>query len=636
MIRTRPIPRRPRSLPEVHGTVTTTHPSIWRRMFAFAGPAYLVSVGYMDPGNWATDLEGGARFGYQLLWILVMSNAMAILLQTLSARLGIVTGRDLAQACADTYPQFVNYPLWFLCEIAIAACDMAELLGAAIALNLLFGIPLLWGVFITAADTLLLLALSNFGIRLIEGIVLSMVTVIAGCMFVEIWLAKPAAGEVLAGLKPHLTPESLYVAIAMLGATVMPHNLYLHSALVQTRRIGRTTEDKRRACRYNLLDSTIALNGALLVNAAILILAATVFYKNGVVVTEIQQAHQLLAPLLGTTLASIAFGVALLLSGQSSTMTGTMAGQIVMEGFLHIRMRPWLRRLITRLVAITPAAIAISASGDEAVLPLLILSQVVLSMQLPFAVIPLLHFTSDRQRMGTFANPRWVRALGWVAAAIIVTLNLRLAVQTVAGWLAAAGAWRWVVQVLVVVFGAALAGLLVWVTFEPWLPARLRQLGRPAAPSLPVELEPRTPSYRTILVPLDHTEMDREVVSLAAGLAREHGGRLYLFHVEEDVTSQVYGELSETAEVEAGRQYLEEIAQALREQGVDAQAVLCHSRDPRREIVRFARQTRPDLVVMGAHGHKWFQDLVFGDTIDAVRHALGVPVLIVPEARQSR
>jgi manganese transport protein len=636
MIRTRPIPRRPRSLPEVHGTVTTTHPSIWRRMFAFAGPAYLVSVGYMDPGNWATDLEGGARFGYQLLWVLVMSNAMAILLQTLSARLGIVTGRDLAQACADTYPQFVNYPLWFLCEIAIAACDMAELLGAAIALNLLFGIPLLWGVFITAADTLLLLALSNFGIRLIEGIVLSMVTVIAGCMFVEIWLAKPAAGEVLSGLKPHLTPESLYVAIAMLGATVMPHNLYLHSALVQTRRIGRTTEDKRRACRYNLLDSTIALNGALLVNAAILILAATVFYKNGVVVTEIQQAHQLLAPLLGTTLASIAFGVALLLSGQSSTMTGTMAGQIVMEGFLHIRMRPWLRRLITRLVAITPAAIAISASGDEAVLPLLILSQVVLSMQLPFAVIPLLHFTSDRQRMGTFANPRWVRALGWVAAAIIVTLNLRLAVQTVAGWLAAAGAWRWVVQVLVVVFGAALAGLLVWVTFEPWLPARLRQLGRPAAPSLPVELEPRTPSYRTILVPLDHTEMDREVVSLAAGLAREHGGRLYLFHVEEDVTSQVYGELSETAEVEAGRQYLEEIAQALREQGVDAQAVLCHSRDPRREIVRFARQTRPDLVVMGAHGHKWFQDLVFGDTIDAVRHALGVPVLIVPEARQAR
>lgn len=636
MIRTRPIPRRPRSLPEVHGSVGTSHPSIWRRMFAFAGPAYLVSVGYMDPGNWATDLEAGARFGYQLLWVLVMSNAMAILLQTLSARLGIVTGRDLAQACADTYPQFINYALWLLCEIAIAACDMAELLGAAIALNLLFGVPLLWGVLITAADTLFLLGLSRFGIRLIEGIVLSMVTVIAGCMFVEIWLARPAPGEVVSGLLPRLSGESLYVAIAMLGATVMPHNLYLHSALVQTRRIGRTSEDKRRACRYNLVDSAVALNGALLVNAAILILAATVFFKNGIIVTEIQQAHQLLAPLMGTTLASIAFGVALLLSGQSSTMTGTMAGQIVMEGFLHIRMRPWLRRLITRLIAITPAAITISVAGDEAVLRLLILSQVILSMQLPFAVIPLIHFTSDRQRMGVFANPGWVRALAWAAAAIIVTLNVQLVVQTAAGWLAAAGDRKWLVELVLYPSGLALLAVLAWVALEPRLPLRLRQIGRAAPPPLPVELEPQAPAFQTILAPVDHTEMDRAVVSLAAGLAREHKARLYLFHVEEDVTSQIYGELSQTAEVEAGRQYLEDIAAALREQGVDAQAVLCHSRDPRREIVRFARQVRPDLVVMGGHGHRWFQDLVFGDTIDAVRHALGAPVLIVPEAASGR
>lgn len=636
MIRTRPIPRRPPSLPEVHGSVTTTHPSIWRRMFAFAGPAYLVSVGYMDPGNWAADLEAGGRFGYQLLWVLVMSNAMAILLQTLSARLGIVTGRDLAQACADTYPQFLNYPLWFLCEIAIAACDMAELLGAAIALNLLFGIPLLWGVFITAADTLLLLGLSRYGIRIIEGIVLSMVTVIAGCMFVEIWLARPAAGEVSSGLVPRLSGDSLYVAIAMLGATVMPHNLYLHSALVQTRRIGRTSEDKRRACRYNLVDSAVALNGALLVNAAILILAATVFFKNGVVVTEIQQAHELLAPLLGTTLASIAFGVALLLAGQSSTMTGTMAGQIVMEGFLHIRMRPWLRRLITRLVAITPAAITISIAGEEAVLRLLILSQVILSMQLPFAVIPLIHFTSDRQRMGLFANPGWVRALAWASAAIIVALNVQLVVQTAAEWLAAAGDRRWLLELALYPLATALLAVLAWVTLEPWLPARVKQIGRAAPPPLPVELEPQAPAFRTILAPVDHTEMDRAVVSIAAGLAREHKAKLYLLHVEEDVTSQIYGELSQTAEVEAGRQYLEDIAGALKEQGVDAQAVLCHSRDPRREIVRFARQVRPDLVVMGGHGHKWFQDLVFGDTIDAVRHALGAPVLIVPEGTPSR
>jgi len=636
MIRTRPIPRVPRSLPEVHASVGTAHPSIWHRMFAFAGPAYLVSVGYMDPGNWATDLEGGARFGYQLLWVLVMSNLMAILLQTLSARLGIVTGRDLAQACSEAYPPLLRIPLWFLCEIAIAACDLAEVLGAAIALNLLFGLPLLVGVLLTAADTLLLLGLTRFGIRLIEGFVLSLITVIAGCFLIEIWLARPVLGEVAAGLVPRLTSESLYVAIGILGATVMPHNLYLHSALVQTRRIGRTNEDKRRACRYNLLDSAVALNGALLVNAAILILAATVFFKRGVVVTEIQQAHELLAPLLGTTLAGIAFGVALLCSGQSSTMTGTMAGQIVMEGFLKIRMRPWLRRLITRTLAIVPAAIAISVMGDQASFRLLILSQVILSMQLPFAVIPLIHFTSDRQRMGSFANPNWVRLLAWAAAAVIVILNMRLVAQTIQQLLIAAGPWRWLVELLVIPAAAPLLALLIWITCEPWLPAGLRRWGRPAPAPLPVSLEPRAPAYRSILVPLDHTEMDRDALNLAAGVAREYGAQLYLLHVEEDVTSQVYGELSETAEVAAGREYLEEIAEVLKQQGVDTKAVLCHSRDPRREIVRFARQVRADLVVMGAHGHKWFEDLVFGDTIDAVRHALGVPVLIVPESLAGR
>jgi len=632
MIRTRPIPRRPRSLPEVHGSVATTHPSLWRRMFAFAGPAYLVSVGYMDPGNWATDLAGGARFGYQLLWVLVMSNLMALLLQTMSARLGIVAGRDLAQACAETYPSFINLPLWVLCEIAIAACDLAELLGAAIALNLLFGLPVLWGILLTAADTLLLVGLSHSGIRWMEGLVLSLITVIAGCFFIEICLAKPPLSELARGLVPRLSPDSLYVAIAMLGATVMPHNLYLHSALVQTRRIGRSTEDKRRACRYNLLDSALALNGALAVNAAILVLAASVFFKRGIVVSEIQQAHQLLAPLLGTSAASAAFAIALLLSGQSSTMTGTMAGQIVMEGFLNIRLRPWLRRLITRLLAIVPAALTVALSGEQATFGLLILSQVILSLQLPFAIIPLVHFTSDRQRMGVFANPGWVRLLAWVIAGIVVGLNLRLVAETFQGWLAAAGSRRWLVELLTMPLALGLGALLAWVSLEPWLPARVRRWGRPELVSLPVALEPRLPAYRRILVPVDHTEVDQQTVSLAAGLAREHGSKLYLLHVEEDITSQLYGDLSQTIEVEAGRQYLEEITEALREHGVEAQAVLVYSRDPRREIVRFARQVRPDLVVMGAHGHKWFQDLVFGDTIDAVRHALGVPVLIVPEA----
>jgi manganese transport protein len=329
-----------RSLADVHSSVGTSQVSVWRRLFAFSGPAYLVSVGYMDPGNWATDLEGGARFGYTLLWVLVMSNLMAILLQTLSARLGIVSGRDLAQACRETYPRPITIALWVLCEIAIAACDLAEVLGAAIALNLLFHIPLLIGVLLTAADTLLILWFQGLGMRFIEAFILALIAVMAACFCVEIFLAKPAYSQVLLGVIPHINNKSLYVAIGMLGATVMPHNLYLHSALVQTRQIGHTDLGKRAACRYNLVDSVVALNAALLVNAAILILSAAVFFRRGIVVTEIQQAHLLLVPLLGTAAAGFLFAIALFCSGQSSTLTGTLAGQIVMEGFLNIRMRP--------------------------------------------------------------------------------------------------------------------------------------------------------------------------------------------------------------------------------------------------------------------------------------------------------
>src|ERR1700686_2912502 len=425
-----------RSLSEVHSSVGTAQISFWRRMFALAGPAYLVSVGYMAPGNWATDLEGGAPFGYRLLWVLVMSNGMAILLQTLSARLGIVSGRDLAQACRETYPRPVNLALWALCEIAIAACDLAEVLGAAIALNLLFHIPLLIGVLVTAADTLLLLWLTRLGIRMIESIILSLIAVIAICFAVEIvWAGWPEFGAMGRGIVPHLNPQNLYIAIGILGATVMPHNLYLHSALVQTRRIGKKEAEKRTACRFNLIDSTIALNGALLVNAAILVLAAMVFFKRGIVVTEIQQASQLLSPLLGTTAASVLFGVALLCSGQSSTLTGTMAGQIVMEGFLNIRMRPWLRRLVTRTIAIIPAAFTVYFAGGHGTYVLLLLSQVILNMQLPFAVIPLIQFTNSRERMGTFANRVWVQVLAWSAAALILVLDIWLVTLSIGDWL---------------------------------------------------------------------------------------------------------------------------------------------------------------------------------------------------------
>jgi manganese transport protein len=618
-----------RSLAEVHSSVGTGQLSFWKRMLAFGGPAYLVSVGYMDPGNWATDIEGGARFGYQLLWVLVMSNAMAILLQTLSARLGIVSGRDLAQACRENYPRPVSMALWLLCEVAIAACDLAEVLGAAIGLNLLFHIPLLAGVLLTSADTLLLLWFQSFGIRTIEAFVLSLITIIAACFFVEILWAKPSIAEVITGLAPRLDKNTLYLAVTILGATVMPHNMYLHSALVQTRNIGQTDAAKRTACKYNLIDSVVALNGALLVNAAILVMSAAVFFKRGVVVTDIKDAHVLLAPLLGTSLAGVMFAVALLCSGQSSTLTGTMAGQVVMEGFLNFRMRPWLRRLITRSMAVVPAALTIYFVGDGATLGLLLLSQAILSLQLPFAIVPLIQFTGDRGRMGSFANPGWVRVLAWLTAAIIIVLNMMLAQQAIGQWLDGAGAWRPVVLAVVVPLTVGLLGLLVWIVIAPVVGrARFGRTSIVLPDTAGVGVED-APVYRRILLTVDHTALDRLAIGHAAAMAKLHGATLFVLHVEEGVTSQIYGKESSTAEVEAGEEYLERIAQRLRDQGISVETMISHSSSPKREIVRYARQVRPDLVIMGAHGHGGLKDLIFGNTINPVRHDLELPMLIV-------
>jgi manganese transport protein len=618
-----------RSLADVHSSVDISQLSFWRRMFAFAGPAYLVSVGYMDPGNWATDLEGGARFGYRLLWVLVMSNAMAILLQTLSARLGIVHGRDLAQACRETYPRSLSFALWVLSEIAIAACDLAEVLGAAIALNLLFHIPLLIGVILTAADTLLLLWFQSFGIRTIEAFILSLIMVMAVCFCIEVLWAHPAAGELFNGLVPRLNGSSLYLAVTILGATVMPHNMYLHSALVQTRMIGRTDPAKRMACRFNLIDSVVALNGAMFVNCAILVLAAAVFFKRGIVVTEIQQAHVLLVPLLGTSMAGVLFAVALLCSGQSSTLTGTMAGQVVMEGFVNIRVRPWLRRLITRTMAVVPAALTIYFAGDKATLGLLLLSQAILSMQLPFAIVPLIHFTSDRARMGSFANAAWVRWLAWITAAVVIGLNTWLAYDSIEGWLDGAGAWRGLVGLVAISVSAALVFLLLWVTFEPLISSRKRGRAALEFPATEGAAAAIAPVYQRILVPLDHTRLDLLAVSHAAAMAKLYGAKLYLLHVEEGVTSQIYGGDASTAEVEAGQAYLDRIAQSLQDQGIAVETTIMHSTSPGKEIVRFAREMQPDLLIMGAHGHGGLKDLIFGTTISPVRHNLNIPMLIV-------
>ncbi|HLX43872.1 MAG TPA: Nramp family divalent metal transporter [Bryobacteraceae bacterium] len=612
------------SLPEVHASVATARPNVLRRMLAFAGPAYLVSVGYMDPGNWATDLQGGSQFGYQLLWVVVLSNLMAILLQTLAARLGIVAGRDLAQACRDSYSRSVCNGLWVLCEIAIAACDLAEVLGAAIALHLLFRLPLVLGVVLTAADTILVLWLSRYGIRLIEAMILSLIAIVTGCFLVELFFAKPALHEIFSGIVPRLNNQSLYVAVGILGATVMPHNLYLHSALVQTRRIGKSVAERREACRFNLIDSCIALNGALIVNASILVLAAAVFFQKGVVVTEIEQAQAMLSPLLGTTLASILFSVALLASGQSSTLTGTFAGQIIMEGFLNLRMRPWLRRLMTRMLAIVPAIFTVMMAGERGTFQLLILSQVIISMQLPFAVIPLIRFTNDRERMGEFANRPWVKVLAWSTAATILILNF-WAVWIVAGPWILASPWH---IALVTPMGAAIAALLGWITFFGTRP-------RPAEPAIwagsAVAANLPEPVYRSILVPLDHTDRDRVAIAHAAAMARLHGATLHLVHVEEGVTSQLYGALSSTAEIQAGEQYFSGIMGSLANSGIRAELTVLHGLSPKAGIVQLARSLQPDLIVMGAHGHRGVKDLIFGNTINAVRHEVAAPVLVVGE-----
>lgn len=433
----------PPSLPEVHRSIPIpSAKGFWRKMLAFAGPGYLVSVGYMDPGNWATDIAGGSQFGYTLLSVILLSNLMAILLQSLCVRLGVATGKDLAQACRDYFSPRISVMLWVLCEIAIAACDLAELLGSAIALQLLFGIPLIWGVCITALDVLALLFLQGKGVRYVEALILMLVATIGICFAAEMVFSRPDVSSILQGYLPNReilrNPEMLYIAIGILGATVMPHNLYLHSSIVQTRAWQPTPQKKWEAIRFGTLDSTVALSFALFINSAILIVAAATFHFSGYhEVAEIQDAYKLLSPLLGVSAASAIFGLALLASGQSSTLTATLAGQIVMEGFLRFRLAPWLRRLATRLLAVIPALITIVFFGEQSTGRLLVFSQVVLSLQLSFAVIPLVMFTSDRRLMGEFVNPKWLKVLAWAVASIIVALNGWLLLQTLIQFLSA-------------------------------------------------------------------------------------------------------------------------------------------------------------------------------------------------------
>ena len=614
------------SLAEVHRSVEIpTNTGLMRRLFAFAGPAYLVSVGYMDPGNWATDLEGGSRFGYALIWVLLMSNLMAVLLQALCARLGIVAGRDLARACREAYSRPVGMVLWVVCEFAIIACDLAEVIGSAIGLNLLFGIPLLWGVLITAADVFLLLYFQHLGIRKVEAFILTLVATIGGCFLLEMIMAKPDFGGIVTGFIPTINNESLYVAIGILGATVMPHNLYLHSALVQTRAVGNNRFSIKQACKYNLIDSVIALNAAFFVNAAIWVLAAAVFFKNGIAVNEIQQAHELLTPLMGAKIASTAFAIALLASGQSSTLLGTIAGQVVMEGFVNLRVRPWLRRIITRSLAIVPAALTIWIMGDSGSYKLLILSQVILSMQLPFAVVPLIQFTSDRKIMGEFASKMWVKVLAWIAASIIIALNIKLVISVLGDWLAATeGDAHWY-QALVILIAIGLGFLLLYLIVQPFF-KRTRHI-ETHAPEFAIG-DGTNVKYSRIAVALEASESDKMLVERAMAMAKEHKAELLLVHIADGMAPRVWQKEAEDHEVLVDEAYLERLTTEITERGITTRPVMGYGSPPD-EIARIVKAEQADLLIIGTHGHRIIKDIFLGATANRVRHLVDIPTFMV-------
>jgi manganese transport protein len=617
------------SLSDVHGSVDTTaiNKPVWKRILSYFGPAYLVSVGYMDPGNWATDLAGGSQFGYKLIWVLLMSNLMALLLQHLSIKLGIVRGRDLAQANRETYPKVINFFLYILAEIAIAATDLAEVLGMAIGIQLLTGMPLLYAVIITVLDTFLLMILQRYGMRKMEAFIIALIAIIGVSFLVEIVLAKPVFADVMSGFVPSIPNNTaLYIAIGIIGATVMPHNLYLHSALVQTRKIKRDSKSIKKAIKLNTIDTAIALNLAFLVNAAILILAAAVFFTTGRTdVAEIKQAHELLAPMLGSKWAPILFAVALIAAGQSSTITGTLAGQIVMEGYLRIRLNPILRRLITRLIAIIPAVIVILIYGENNIDNLLIFSQVILSLQLGFAIIPLIHFVSDKETMGEFVIKRNVKIAAWLITMILVYLNLRMVLEEAIIYFNESENLIWK---MVIILSAILFVSLLIISFVYPLLKKKKQ-------TVPILLHPestkletlKAPTFEKIAIALEFGDNDQKLLSHAFGQSHA-GSEFLLIHIVESATARIFG--SNTADLETikDQEKLDAYVKQLKNQGFNAKGILGFNLRSR-EIIRIVNEEQADMLVIGAHGHSGIRDWIHGQTIDTVRHELNIPVLIV-------
>jgi len=619
-----------KSLEEVNQSVLTQgKKSVYRKIIAFFGPAYLISVGYMDPGNWATDIAGGSQFGYALLWVLLMSNIMALLLQSFSARLGIVTQRDLAQASRETYSKYVNYVLYFLAEIAIAACDLAEVLGMAIGLNLLFGLPLLEGVLITVLDTFLLLFLINKGIRKMEAFIITLVLIIGISFIFEMIFAQPEIGSVMKGLIPSMPSEgALYIAIGIIGATVMPHNLYLHSSLVQTRKFDRSPEGIKQAIKYNFIDSTIALNLAFFVNAAILILAAATFYKNGMFeVAEIQDAHQFLEPLLGTQWAPVLFAVALIAAGQSSTVTGTLAGQIIMEGYLNLRIQPWVRRIITRLIAIVPAVVVISVFGEGVTGKLLILSQVILSLQLGFAIIPLIHFVSDKSKMKGFHISLPTQIAAWIIATVIVSLNAKLVFDEIKGWLETSDN-PMVLWFTVVPLAIGFLILLLYIVFKPFVVKSKISIQNHSPHNLKIQFT-KSGNYnkKNIAITVDFSNADERALNNAFELGGIEA-KYTLIHVVETVGAIIYGGNIDDHETLVDEKLLLEYKEMLNGKGYKVETKLGFGK-PNKVIPSIINQGQYDVLVMGTHGHTGLNDLLFGTTVDNVRHRIIIPLFVV-------
>ena len=614
------------SLSEVNQSIdTTVKKRGWRKMLSFLGPAYLISVGYMDPGNWATDLAGGSKFGYSLIWVLLMSNLMALLLQGLSARLGIVRGRDLAQANREAYPKFVNLALYILAEIAIAACDLAEVLGMAIGIQLLTGLPLIWGVSITVLDTFLLLYLQKMGMRKMEAFIITLVAIVAISFLIEIIFAAPVIGEIVHGFIPSaLSDEALYIGIGIIGATVMPHNLYLHSALVQTRKIDRSNAGIKQALQFNRIDTTIALNLAFFVNAAILILAATVFFKTGnSQVAEIKEAHRLLPNFLGD-LAPKLFAIALIAAGQSSTITGTLAGQIIMEGYLNLRINPWVRRLLTRLLAILPALIVIIIYGEEEVNSLLVLSQVILSLQLGFAIIPLIHFVSDKKTMGDFVIKPITKITAWAIAGILIFLNLKMLINEAASTWSNATVFS---KIGIITLGVFSIALLFYTLLFPLFKSSQKTASIQMHPEIEEMNHLTIPEFKVIAIALDFSEKDQKLIAFALGQGKENT-RYILVHVVESASAKLLGNDSDDYETRKDKERMDWYVDQLQQLGHSVEGHLGF-RNRAKEIVRIVKELNADMLVAGAHGHTGFKDLIYGETVNTVRHELKIPVLIV-------